>query len=208
MEPSDFTVFVVDDDVAVRDALALLLGVHGYRTMIFADAESFQHGYRSGGGHACLLLDIQMPGMDGLSLQKWLREAGSELPVIVMTGHGDVGSARDAFRAHAIDFLEKPLDHRRLLAAVEEAAASQTAIQRERTQNAGFASLAGTLTPRETEVMKLVVSGRHNRDIASELGISTRTVEVHKARVMQKLGVTSIAQLIRLSLGAATDGKS
>ena len=205
MATSDCTVFIVEDDVSVRDALALLLGVHGYRTAIFADAESFQRAYNPDDGKACLLLDIRMPGMDGLTLQKRLLESGSDLPVIVMTGHGDIGSAREAFRAQAIDFLEKPLNHERLLAAIEEAVARHSAIQAERDRNAAFTELARSLTPREREVMDLVVSGRHNREIAESLGISSRTVEVHKARVMQKLGADSIAQLIRMSLGVISD---
>ena len=181
----------------------MLLGVHGYRTMIFGDAESFQRGYSPECGKACLLVDIRMPGMDGLTLQKWLLESGSEIPVIVMTGHGDVGSAREAFRAKAIDFLEKPLNHQRLLAAIEEAAARQSAIHGERERNSAFAELARSLTPREKEVMDLVVAGRHNREIAELLGISSRTVEVHKTRIMQKLKVDSIAQLVRMSLGVS-----
>ena len=208
MATSDYTVFIVDDDVSVRDALALLLGVHGYRTAIFADAESFRRAYSSDCGKACLLVDIRMPGMDGLTLQKWLLESGSDLPVIVMTGHGDVGSAREAFRAQAIDFLEKPLNHQRLLAAIEEAAARQSATQAERDRNAVFTELARGLTPREREVMDLVVSGRHNWEIAESLGISSRTVEVHKARVIQKLKVDSIAELVRMSLGISSEGES
>src|SRR3990172_2170779 len=121
MAASDCTVFIVDDDVSVRDALALLLGVHGYRTAIFADAESFQRAYNPDGGKACLLLDIRMPGMDGLTLQKRLLESGSDLPVIVMTGHGDIGSAPEAFWGQAIHFLEKPLNHHRVLAPIQEA---------------------------------------------------------------------------------------
>jgi len=206
MAASDCTVFIVDDDASVRDSLAVLLGVYGYRTMIFGDAESFQRGYSPECGKACLLVDIRMPGMDGLTLQKWLLESGSELPVIVMSGHGDVGSAREAFRAKAIDFLEKPLSHLRLLAAIEEAATRQSAIHGERDRNSAFAELARSLTPREKEVMDLVVAGRHNREIAELLGISSRTVEVHKTRVMQKLKVDSIAQLVRMSLGVS-EGK-
>ena len=208
MATSDCTVFIVDDDMAVRDALGLLLGVHGYRTVVFGDAESFQRSFRPDCGQACLLVDIRMPGMDGLALQKWLLEAGADLPVIVMTGHGDVDSARQAFRARAIDFLEKPLNHQRLLAAIEEAVALQTAIHMQRDRNAQFAELARALTPREREVMDLVVAGRHNREIGESLGISLRTVEVHKTRVMQKLKVDNIAQLIRMSVGLSSAGKT
>ena len=196
----NLTVFIVDDDPSVRDALGLLLGVHDYRLAVFADADSFLRVLKPH-WHGCLLLDIRMPGMDGLSLQKKLLELGCDLPVVIMTGHGDVDSAREAFRAMAVDFLEKPLDGARLLAAIAEAferqrqaadaAASRSQIQRR---------LDG-LTPREREVMARVVAGRHNREIAAELAISPRTVEVHKARMMDKLGVASVAELVRLSLG-------
>lgn len=196
----NLTVFIVDDDPSVRDALGLLLGVHDYRLAVFADADSFLRALKPH-WHGCLLLDIRMPGMDGLSLQKKLLELGCDLPVVIMTGHGDVDSAREAFRAMAVDFLEKPLDGVRLLAAIAEAferqrqaadaAASRSQIQRR---------LDG-LTPREREVMARVVAGRHNREIAAELAISPRTVEVHKARMMDKLGVASVAELVRLSLG-------
>lgn len=196
----NLTVFIVDDDPSVRDALGLLLGVHDYRLAVFADADSFLRALKPH-WHGCLLLDIRMPGMDGLSLQKKLLELGCDLPVVIMTGHGDVDSAREAFRAMAVDFLEKPLDGTRLLAAIAEAferqrqaadaAASRSQIQRR---------LDG-MTPREREVMARVVAGRHNREIAAELAISPRTVEVHKARMMDKLGVASVAELVRLSLG-------
>ena len=196
----NLTVFIVDDDPSVRDALGLLLGVHDYRLAVFADADSFLRALKPH-WHGCLLLDIRMPGMDGLSLQKKLLELGCDLPVVIMTGHGDVDSAREAFRAMAVDFLEKPLDGARLLAAIAEAferqrqaadaAASRSQIQRR---------LDG-LTPREREVMARVVAGLHNREIAAELAISPRTVEVHKARMMDKLGVASVAELVRLSLG-------
>lgn len=196
----NLTVFIVDDDPSVRDALGLLLGVHDYRLAVFADADSFLRALKPH-WHGCLLLDIRMPGMDGLSLQKKLLELGCDLPVVIMTGHGDVDSAREAFRAMAVDFLEKPLDGARLLAAIAEAferqrRAADAALSRDQIQR----RLDG-LTPREREVMARVVAGRHNREIAAELAISPRTVEVHKARMMDKLGVASVAELVRLSLG-------
>lgn len=196
----NLTVFIVDDDPSVRDALGLLLGVHDYRLAVFADADSFLKALKPH-WHGCLLLDIRMPGMDGLALQKKLLELGCELPVVIMTGHGDVDSAREAFRAMAVDFLEKPLDGARLLAAIAEAferqrQAADAALSRDQVQR----RLDG-LTPREREVMARVVAGRHNREIAVELAISPRTVEVHKARMMDKLGVGSVAELVRLSLG-------
>ena len=206
MPPSALTVFIVDDDAAVRDALGLSLGVRGYRTAIFADAESFLQAYRTD-WRGCILIDIRMPGMDGLALQKRLLELGCTLPVIVMTGHGDVGSAREAFKSRALDFLEKPLDQSKLIAAIDEALLRNETFQQEAETEHAFAALLATLTPREREVMEMIVAGRHNRDIADEMGISARTVEVHKARVMQKLKVDSIAQLVRLSLGVADAGR-
>ena len=206
MPPNALTVFIIDDDAAVRDALGLSLGVRGYRTAIFADAESFLQAYQSD-WRGCILIDIRMPGMDGLALQKRLLELGCALPVIVMTGHGDVGSAREAFKSRALDFLEKPLDQSKLIAAIDDALLRNETVQQAADTEHAFAALLATLTPREREVMEMIVAGRHNRDIADEMGISARTVEVHKARVMQKLKVDSIAQLVRLSLGVADAGR-
>ncbi|HMM53748.1 MAG TPA: response regulator [Candidatus Desulfobacillus sp.] len=196
----DMSVFIVDDDQSVRDSLGLLLGLRGYRTAIFADAENFLNAYRSD-WRGCVLIDIRMPGMDGLELQKRLLGLGSCLPVIVMTGHGDVESVREAFKAQAVDFLEKPLDQVRLMAAINDALSKSAASLLETERQDAFARLLATLTPREREVMDMIVVGGHNRDIAEKLGISPRTVEVHKARVMQKLQVGGVAQLIRLGLG-------
>ena len=193
------TVFIVDDDPAVRDALSLLLGIQDYRVAVFGDAESFLKAYKSE-WRGCLVLDIRMPGMDGLTLQKRLAQLGSELPVIIMTGHGDVASAREAFRAFAVDFLEKPLDHRKLLAAIADAFSRQRTRVVAEMNRSEVERLLARLTPREQEVMARVVAGQHNRDIAAELGISPRTVEVHKARMMDKLGVSNVADLVRLNL--------
>lgn len=200
MLPSGFTVFIVEDDLAVRDALGLLLGLQGYSVSMFADAESFLGAYRPDWA-GCLLADIRMPGMDGLALQQWLVDKGCRMPVIIMTGHGDVGSARQAFRAQAVDFLEKPIDQARLIEAIAEAHARYAAVRDERISSVELTNRLAALTPREREVMELVVAGRHNRDIADELGISVRTVEVHKARMMAKLAANGVADLVKLSLG-------
>ena len=204
---TDATVFIVDDDPSVRDSLGLLLGLRGYRTAIFADAESFLHAWQSD-WRGCVLLDIRMPGMDGLELQKRLHALGCGLPVVVMTDHGDVESAREAFKAQAVDFLEKPLDQARLMAAIDDALSKCEATRQEADRRDAFARLLSTLTAREREVMDMIVAGGHNRDIAEKLGISPRTVEVHKARVMQKLQVDGVAQLVRLSLGAVDSGNA
>ncbi len=195
----NFTVFIVDDDPSIRDALSLLLAVHDYRVAVFASAESFLDKL-SPSWRGCLLLDICMPGMDGLELQQVLQVGGVSLPVIIMTGHGDTTSAREAFRAQAVDFLEKPLDQDSLLNALQEARSrcEATMSQEGRRQEAN--ELVRALTSREREVLDLVIAGRHNREIAVNLGISPRTVEVHKMRLMDKLRVRNVAELVRLSL--------
>lgn len=196
---NDLTVFIVDDDPSVRDALGLLLGVRGYRTAMFASGEDFLKAWHKE-WTGCLLIDIRMPGMDGLTLQKELAELNCHLPVIVITGHGDVNLARQAFKAHASDFLEKPFDDVKLINAIEEAFLREEAALKEMRHRATASQLLSELTPREREVMGLVVTGRHNRDIAPALGISVRTVEVHKARLMAKLGVDNVADLVRISM--------
>ena len=205
MQANGYTVFIVEDDQAVRDALGLLLGLRGHPVAMFADAESFLRAYRPE-WRGCLLADIRMPGMDGISLQKCLIKDGCRLPVIVMTGHGNVDTAREAFRAHAVDFLEKPIDHAKLMSAIEEAFARQAATVAGETRGSESERLLSRLTPREREVMDLVVGGRHNREIAEALAISARTVEVHKARMMAKLGVAGLPDLVRLSLSAQDAG--
>lgn len=203
MSSSQYPIFIVEDDQSVRDSLGLLLGMEGHQVTPFADAESFLKAYRSQ-WRGCLLIDIRMPGMSGLALQKRLQEIGCTMPVIVMTAHGDVESSRAAFRAHAVDFLEKPIDHAKLMNAIDEAFVLQNASQNKAAQNSETGLLLAKLTPRESEVMELVVAGRHNKEIAETLGISVRTVEVHKARIMVKLGVDGVSGLVRLSLTASS----
>lgn len=201
MQANGYPVFIVEDDQSVRDSLGLLLGMEGLHVTLFADAESFLKAYRP---HwcGCLLIDIRMPGMDGLALQKKLLEAGSRIPVIVMTGHGNVEASRAAFRARAVDFLEKPIDHAKLMNAISEAFALQAAVQKKMQRSAESELLLAKLTSREKEVMELIVAGLHNKEIADKLSISIRTVEVHKARIMVKLGVDGVSGLVRLSLAA------
>jgi two-component system response regulator FixJ len=183
------TVFIVDDDASVRDALSLLLSLRGHASATFASAEDFLSALRPG-WRGCVVADIRMPGLSGLELQAALRERGISLPVIIITAHGNVGAARQAFLADAVDFLEKPFDGAQLLQAVEQALAGLPEPQ---------AAAPGTdaLTAREHEVMALLIEGLHNRRIAETLGISPRTVEVHKARVLDKLGVASVVELVK-----------
>jgi FixJ family two-component response regulator len=190
------TVFIVDDDASVRDALSLLLSLRGYTTATFASAEDFLSAVQPA-WRGCVVLDIRMPGMSGLELQRCLREAGPTLPVVVITAHGDVAAARQAFLADAVDFIEKPFDGEQLLAAIETALSGlRTATSPQ--EPVARTSPATPLSAREREVMSLMVKGLHNRRIAEALGISPRTVEVHKARVMEKLGVKNLVDLVRL----------
>ena len=195
----DLTIFVVDDDPSVRDALGLLLGVRGYRTAMFASGEDFLHVWKPDWA-GCLLVDIRMSGMDGLTLQQELITRGCRIPVIIVTAHGDVAQARAAFKANAIDFLEKPFDDVKLLSAIEEAMSRAQQQRDDQRRRAHSQQLLSELTPREREVMELVVTGQHNREIGPALGISVRTVEVHKARLMSKLGVDNVADLVRISM--------
>jgi RNA polymerase sigma factor (sigma-70 family) len=191
------TVFIVDDDASVRDSLSLLLSLRGYVTATFASAEDFLSAVRSD-WRGCVVLDIRMPGMSGLELQQRLRESGPTLPVIVITAHGDVAAARQALLADAVDFIEKPFNGDQLLAAIETALAGMRAVAQARLSSQRNKAAPSRLSAREREVMELVVKGLHNRRIAEELGISPRTVEVHKARVMEKLGVSNLVELVRL----------
>ncbi len=194
------TVYIVDDDPSVRDALGLLLSVRGYRTAVFASGEDFLSAWQRD-WNGCLLIDIRMPGMDGLTLQSKLSELNCHLPVIIITGHGDASLARQAFKARASDFLEKPFDDDKLIAAITEAFHQEEATLKDRQRSDQLRQVLKELTPREREVMDLVVMGKHNREIAPKLGISVRTVEVHKARLMSKLDVHSIPDLVRIGLG-------
>ena len=195
--PAALTVYVVEDDAAVRDSLALMLGLDGRASALYADAEAFLAAYRDDWA-GCVVADLRLPGKNGLELQAELHARGSALPVIIMTAHGDVPSARSAFQAQAIDFLEKPFDHAQLRAAI------QTAFSREgaRLERRGDAAKLATLTEREREVLEQAVKGLHAKEIAAALGISQRTVEVHKTRIMEKLGARNVAELVRIALGA------
>ena len=192
------TVYIVDDDAAVRDSLSLLLSLRGYRTATFSSGEDFLAAWNPSLS-GCLVADIRMPGMSGLELQAELARRGSRLPVVIVTAHGDVATARAAFQSHAVDFLEKPFDDSSPVEAVE----ASFRRERERLSAAAVAerkhaSLAA-LTPREAEIFQLLVQGLHNLEVARQLGISPRTVEVHKARIMEKLGARNIAELVRIA---------
>lgn len=188
------TVFIVDDDPSVRDALALLFSLHGHPTAIFACAEDFLRALEPA-WRGVVIADIRMGGMSGLEMQEVLAQHPSRLPVIVITAHADIAAARQAFRFHAVDFLEKPFDHDQLLESVRRA---MGALPEDR-DAIGTRPVATTLSSREREVMALVIDGMDNRSIGGRLGISPRTVEVHKSRVMTKLGARNLAELVRIA---------
>jgi|CXWL01.1.fsa_nt_gi FixJ family two-component response regulator len=195
------TVYVVEDDAAVRDSVALILSLAGYQTALYADAESFLaawHESLSG----CVLSDLRLPGMSGVQLQATLRARGSALPFIIVTAHGDVATARQAFLADAVDFLEKPFGETQLKEAIEAALARENERLRRNEARRGDAARLASLTGREREVLEQAALGLHAKEIATRLDISPRTVEVHKTRIMAKLGVRNVAELVRFALAA------
>jgi FixJ family two-component response regulator len=195
---TDLTVYVVDDDPPIRDSLSLLLGLRGYRTAMFASGEDFLAALQPG-WRGCLLTDLRLPGMSGLDLQQALKERGCELPVVIITGHGDVAAARAAFRSDAVDFLEKPFDDDVAIHAIESAFDRELERLASHDRTSERARLWGSFTEREHEVAARIVQGAHNKQVAAELGISPRTVEVHRARIMEKAGAASLAELIKLA---------
>lgn len=195
------TIFVVDDDAAVRDSLNILLNAAGYTAELYASARAFLE--RTNAKDAgCLLADVRMPDMDGLELQEELLRRGSGLPVIIMTGHGDVPLAVRAMKAGAVDFLEKPFTRAQLVAGLEKA------FQKQEADSAGSAASdeaharVAELTERERDVFELLVAGHQNKMIGGKLGISARTVQVHRGRIMHKLKVQSLQDLVRIALAA------
>jgi len=201
MRSERLTVFVIDDDASVRDSIALMLGLAGYRTSVFADAEAFLAAWREDWA-GCVIADVRLPGQSGVELQDALRKRGTALPFVIITAHGDVATARAAFRSQAVDFLEKPFDNAQLCAAIETAfALEERRMQRHDSRRADAQKL-GRLTAREREVLERAAQGLHAKEIAAALGISPRTVEVHKTRIMEKLGVRNVAELVRFAIAA------
>ena len=203
---TDPTVNVVDDDGAVRNSLKWLIESTGVDVATFASAKEFLNGYdpdRPG----CLILDVRLPGQSGLDLQKQLAAQGVSLPVIIITGHGDVPIAVRAMRTGALDFIEKPFDDQVLLHRVRQAIDLDLRNRRERSERAGILLRLALLTPREREVLDRVVHGRANKQIAGDLGISTKTVEAHRAHMMEKMRAESLAGLVQLVRDAGVNGQ-
>jgi two-component system response regulator FixJ len=193
-------VHVVDDDAAVRRALVRLLRSEGLEAVAYETAQAvLDAGPSLSSG--CILLDLQMPGMDGLELLARLGELGVELPVIVVTGHGDVPTAVRAMKAGAVDFIEKPIDETQLFAAIDAALAEKKFAVRERAV-AGATERLALLSPRERQVLEAIAIGRPSKLIAYDLGISVRTVEVHRAHMLDRLGVRNMAEAIRIAVMA------
>ena len=198
------TVFVVDDDPGVRDAIRLLLRSVGLRSEVFPSAMSFLESYDAE-APGCIVLDLRMPGMSGIELQDRLIELGSNLPIIFVTAHGDVPTAVVAVKAGAVDFIQKPFQDQKLLDMVHHAIDLNSHACEERADLAAIEIRIRTLTPRELAVLELVVEGNMNKVIARELGISQRTVEIHRARVMDKMGANSVSQLVRMVVRSETE---
>jgi FixJ family two-component response regulator len=203
MTKTEPTVFLVDDDHAVRDALELLLDTAGFNTVSFASATEFLESYDAS-QPGCLVLDIRMPGMSGMELQDALLTETAGLPIIFLTGHGNVSMSAKAFRTGAVDFLEKPFDEAVLLERIREALKLDRDNRESMARHARASSRLAVLTPREREVMLLLVAGNTNKEIAARLDLSTRTIETHRGRVMEKTGVQSVAELVELAISSGS----
>lgn len=210
------TVFVVDDDEPVRDAISMLLETEDIPFEAFDSAQSFLDAYDPGRG-GCLVLDIRMPGMSGLELQQKLRDLHAPIPIVFITGHGDVPMAVEAMKRGAVDFIRKPFRDEELLARIDEALARDAGHREEVSTLAEIRARIDSLTPREHEVFHRVAAGQANKVVAIDLGISERTVEIHRSQVMSKTGARSLADLVRMKLtieredadqGATTDPPS
>lgn len=196
MEPQ---VFVIDDDQAVRDSLELLLKSMGTKARAFESAQAFLDAYVPS-LRGCIVLDIRMPGMSGMEMQQRLKALRCTLPVIFVTGHGDVPMAVEAMHHGAFDFIQKPFRDQELLDRINQALAWDQEHRSEEDQRRGVQERYASLTPREREVMDCVVRGLANKVIAMDLDLSQRTVEIHRARVMEKMNARSLADLVRMSL--------
>ncbi|MDJ0805679.1 MAG: response regulator FixJ [Gammaproteobacteria bacterium] len=193
------TVFVVDDDQAIRSSLKWLIESVAMQVKTFESADAFIENYYPGRS-GCLLLDVRMPGMSGLELQEYLAEQRISIPVIIITGHGDVPMAIRAMKAGAVDFIEKPFNDELLLESIRHALMLDEQQRDKQSQKAEIATRLARLTPREHEVMAMVTEGKANKEIASALGVSAKTVEAHRARVMEKMQAGSLADLVRMAM--------
>jgi two-component system, LuxR family, response regulator FixJ len=197
----DSIVYIVDDDQAIRHAMGLLLRSVGLQHQVFTSADEFLEMH-NGNNNGCLVLDIRMPGLSGLELQQKLIEMGNSLPIIFISGHGDIPMAVEAMQKGAFDFIQKPFRDQELLDRISEALNTARKQESEREQKLDVQERIDTLTRREHEVLDLVVTGKPNKIIAHELGVSQRTIEIHRARVMEKMRAKSLAELVRMHMAA------
>ena len=193
------TAYIVDDDEAIRTLWRWLMESNGIAVQTFATAAEFIACYRAG-GLACLVLDVRLPGMSGLELQEYLKREGVEIPIVFVSGHGDVPTAVSALKGGAVDFIQKPFSYRDVLAIIQRAFERDAQLRERRTRRSQLAERIATLTEREREVMQRVVEGKLNKLIADELAISVKTVEFHRAKVMEKMGADSVAGLVQLMM--------
>ena len=197
-------IYVVDDDEAVRASLRALLETAGYRTRVFESGIALLDDAHIGLG-ACVVLDVKMPGLDGLEVQRRLNERGVTLPVVILTGHGDIALAVRAMRAGACDFLEKPVSRDRLLESIARAIDADRNGRQDRREQSEVGTRLGALTTRERQVLERLVMGKSNKIVAHELGISARTIEVYRRNVMTKMSANSLSHLVRMTLLAGID---
>jgi len=193
------TIFIVDDDEAVRDSLSFLLKSVGIESQIFTSGDEFLGAYKPN-WEGCILLDIRMPGISGMEVQRRLVEQDCSLPIIFITGHGDIPMAVEAMHLGAHDFVQKPFHDQELLDRIQAALVTRREVQDKVEQKRVVQKNYSTLTPRETEVMSAVAKGHANKVIAMDLELSQRTVEIHRARVMEKMRVRSLAELVKLAV--------
>ena len=193
------TAYVVDDDESIRTLWRWLMESNGIAVKTFATAAAFIESYRSGDA-GCLVLDLKLPGMSGLELQQYLNRKDIEIPIVFVTGHGDVPAAVSALKGGAVDFIQKPFSHREVLSIIEKAFQRDAEIREKHARLSIIASRLATLTEREREVLQRVIEGKPNKIIAGELDISMKTVEFHRAKVMEKMGVTSVAELVQIAM--------
>lgn len=198
MNQTDITVYIVDDDPAVRDSLTLMLQQDGYRVRSFESGEAFL-AVADTTTHGCAIIDIRMPGMDGIQLQEEILRRQIPLPVIFLTAHGDIPKSVKAMKAGAVDFLTKPVTRRDLLAALQAASREIARIETSAANRSQAQAQLETLTERELQVTQLAILGHSNKEIARKLGISHRTIEIHKSNIMKKTGALNLLELARIA---------
>lgn len=192
------TVYIVEDNESFRKSMVRLVGAFGYRTVAFESASDFLTLTKFD-NPGCLLLDVRLPDIDGMELQEFLNQKGSLLPIVFMSGHGDIPMSVEAMKKGAVDFLPKPFEAEDLREAIVHALARNSHQMEEEQERTEINALIETLTPREKEVMRWIITGMLNKQIAYELGTSEKTIKVHRSRVFQKTGVTSVAELVRIA---------